>query len=204
MKAFLILALSAFVLTACGTEWQTDYDAPIAAEVSKNWRLADVQVRVPDTLSVSEENVYFPDADIVWREEVLSPGVTRYDQVDTIVTEGITRGAAGLSGSQPVTIRATVSTFHALSEIARYGLSTSAVHNIAYTMQVVDARTGSALTEPTLIQADFPALLREEAIQAENSGQTQRVRITNHIAQVTAGYLGIGPDVRNSFSTIGR
>ncbi|ABV93421.1 conserved hypothetical protein [Dinoroseobacter shibae DFL 12 = DSM 16493] len=204
MRAFLILALSTFVLSACASQWQTDYAAPIPAEVSQNWRLAGVEVLVPETLTVSEDNVYFPIADIVWREEALTPGVTRYDQVDAIVTDGITRGASGLSGSQAVKILATVGEFHALSEIARYGLSTSAVHNIAFAMQVVDARTGAALSEPTMIQADFPALLRDEAIQAETAGQTQRVRITDHIAKVTAGYLGIGPDMRNSFVTIGQ
>lgn len=204
MRAFLILTLSLLVLSACGTQWQTSYDAPVPAEVAQNWRLGSVEVTVPETLTVSEANIYFPNADIVWREELLAPGVTRYDQVDAIVTEGITRGASGLSGSQPVRILATVSSFHALSHIARYGLSTSAVHNISYTMQVVDARTGAAVTEPTLIAADFPALLREEAVAAETSGQTQRVRIVNHIANVTAGYLGLGPDVRNSFTTIGR
>jgi hypothetical protein len=34
MRAFLILTLSLFVLSACGTQWQTSYDAPVPADVA--------------------------------------------------------------------------------------------------------------------------------------------------------------------------
>lgn len=203
MKVIASLAVCLTVLTAC-SKWETSYDAPVPAEVTQGWALGSVAVTVPSTLSVSEANTYRPDADIVWREDKLTSGQSRYAQVDAIVTDGITRGAAGLKGSRPVRIAATVETFHALSEKARYGLSQSGVHNITYVMQVYDMRTDAPLTEPTVILADLPALVGDEALAAEAQGQTQKVNITNHIARVTAGYLSLGPDVREDFQRLGR
>lgn len=203
MKVIASLALCLTVLSAC-TTWETSYDAPVPAEVTRGWALGSVAVTVPTTLSVSEANSFLPEADIVWREDKLTGGQTRYQQVDAIVTDGITRGASGLTGSRPVRIAATVETFHALSEKARYGLSQSGVHNITYVMQVFDMRTDAPLTEPTVIFADLPALVGAEALEAEAQGRTQKVNITNHIAQVTAGYLSLGPDVRGGFQRVGR
>lgn len=202
MKAILSLFLSLVLLSACSS-WQTSYDAPVPVEMSQNWRLGDVVVTVPETLTVSEDNVYLPDADIVWREDPLGDS-TRYAQVAQIVEAGVTRGASGLSGSTPVRIKVTVGTFHALTEIARYGLSSSGVHNITYAMQVFDMRSGAALTDAETIQADLVALVGDQALEAEAQGITQKVRITDHIAKVTAGYLGIGPDVRSEFARVGR
>lgn len=203
MKAILSLFLSLVLLAACSS-WQTSYDAPVPSSVSQNWRLGDVVVTVPETLSVSEDNVYLPDADIVWREDPLGDGSTRYDQVAAIVEDGVTRGASGLSGATPVRIKVTVGTFHALTEIARYGLSSSGVHNITFAMQVFDMGSGAALTDAETIQADLVALVGDQAIEAEAQGITQKLRITDHIAKVTAGYLGIGPDVRSEFARVGR
>ncbi|WP_424970309.1 DUF6778 family protein [Dinoroseobacter sp. S76] len=202
MKAILSLFLSLVLLSACSS-WQTSYDAPVPVETSQNWRLGDVVVTVPETLTVSEDNVYLPDADIVWREDPLGDS-SRYAQVAEIIETAVTRGASGLSGSTPVRIKVTVGTFHALTEIARYGLSSSGVHNITYAMQVFDMRSGAALTDAETIQADLVALVGDQALEAEAQGITQKVRITDHIAKVTAGYLGIGPDMRSEFARVGR
>ncbi|MEM1078394.1 MAG: DUF6778 family protein [Pseudomonadota bacterium] len=202
MKAILSLFLSLALLAACSS-WQTSYETPVSVETSQNWRLGDVVVTVPETLTVSEDNVYLPDADIVWREDPLGDG-SRYAQVAEIVEAGVRRGASGLSGATPVRIKVTVGTFHALTEIARYGLSSSGVHNITYAMQVFDMRSGAALTDAETIQADLVALVGDQALEAEAQGITQKVRITDHIAKVTAGYLGIGPDVRSEFARVGR
>ena len=204
MKILVSLLLSLSVLSACGGQWHTNYEAPVPTAVSRDWRLSAVNVFVPDTLTVSEANSFTPEADIVWREDPLSTGQTRYEQVDAILTDGIRRGASGLSGARDIKIEATVDTFHALSEKARYGLSSSGVHNIGYVVQVFDARTGAPLTEPDLIQADLVAFVGDQALEAEAQGLTQKVRITEHIAKVTAGYLGIGPDIRGAFGRIGR
>ena len=51
-------------LAACGGTFRTHYDASADAA---NWRVTAVDVSAPRTLVVSEEEVYIPKADIVWR-----------------------------------------------------------------------------------------------------------------------------------------
>ena len=80
----------------------------------------------------------------------------------------------------------------------------AAVHNIKYVAQVFDAETGEPLTEPESIAADLEAFVGASAVTAALEGNTQRVRIVNHLARVNRGWLGIGPDQRRTFSGLGR
>ena len=108
---------------------------------------------MPETLTTSEENSYTPDFDIVWHGE---PFGDRRAQAAAIVTEGIQKGAAGLHGKTRVRIVATLGQFHAITPKVRESLQNSGVHNIQYTVQVFDARSGEALTQPQNIKAEFP------------------------------------------------
>jgi len=160
-----------------------------------------VEVTVPATLTVSEDNAYAPNADIVWRED---PFGNRHEQVDAIITNAAKRGASGLQGTRAVKLLITVQQFHALSEKARALLNNSGVHNIILTAQVVDAKTNNPLSPPDSIEADLVAFVGDQAIAAEKQGLTQKVRITNHVAKVIAGWLGSGEDVRGTFTRNGR
>lgn len=186
----------------CVGTWTTDYSDAISPEVSRGWRISTVSVTVPESLTVSEENVYAPVADIVWRGD--APG-DRRTQVAAIVKQAAQRGAAGLRGRRSVRLSVEVTRFHALSDTARLRLSQSGVHDIAFVARVTDARTGEVLAGPEAIRADLVAYTGEDALAAERAGQTQKVRITNHLARVFAGWLGAGPDdVRGSFRRMGR
>ena len=55
---------------------------PSAAAVALDYAVKDVQVTVPEHLKVSEANMYYPIADIVWRGE--APG-DRHQQVAAVV-----------------------------------------------------------------------------------------------------------------------
>jgi len=203
-KLFASLAISsALLLSACGAKWETAYPDDINPEVSRGWRVAAVDVQVPASLSVSEENSYAPDADIVWREDPYGKG-TRYQQVDAIITEAAKRGAKVLHGGKPVKIVIVLQNFHALSEKARYGLENAGVHDITFTAQVFDARSGAPLSQPDLIKADLVAYVGKEAIEAERKGITQKVRIIDHVSKVIAGWLSHTVDVRGTFSRTGR
>lgn len=201
MKLFRIgLLLAALMFaTGCSREWSTEY-APLQPDVAKAWRLSDVRVSVPDTLTTSEDNTLAPDYDVVWHGE---PQGDRRAQVAAIMSEGIRRGATGLRGSIPVVLEAQVSQFHAVTPAA-VATAPSAVHDIRYTIQVVDARTGAVLSPPQAIKADLPAFVGAAAVAAAVEGETQNVRITRHIARVTAGWLGLGPDPRTTFRSFGR
>ncbi|HGG63134.1 MAG TPA: hypothetical protein ENK34_01050 [Rhodobacteraceae bacterium] len=198
-----IMLAGVLLLSACGAKWETSYPDDINPDVSKGWRVVAVDVRVPTTLSVSEANTYAPDADIVWREDPYGKG-SRYQQVDAIMTEAVKRGAKVLRGGKPVKLVVVMQQFHALSEKARFGLNNAGVHNIVFTAQVFDARTGKPLTKPDLIKADLVAYVGDQALEAERKGLTQKVRITDHVSKVIAGWLSHTVDVRGSFSRSGR
>ncbi len=204
MKAIWIPALPvlAATLSACASgEWRTGYADVVSAGLSRNWNVADIDVLVPETLMVSEADSYAPEADILWKGEPLG---NRYQQVDSIITEAAARGSAGLTGSRPVRLNIVVSQFHAMTDRARARLSNSGVHNIAFTIQVVDTGTGEALTPVDSVQADLEAYSGETARKAVQLGQTQKVRITGHVGKVIAGWLAAGPDQRRTFRRLGR
>ena len=197
-----VMLAGALGLAACGgNKWATDYAGVINPEMAKGWKVVAVDVTVPRTLTVSEANRYAPNADIVWRED---PFGDRYDQVDAIITDAAKRGVAGLHGKREVKLLITMQQFHALSEKARALLNNSGVHDITFTAQVVDNATNAPLSPPDLIKADLVAYVGDQAIAAEKQGLTQKVRITDHVAAVIAGWLGTGEDVRGTFKRNGR
>lgn len=202
LRRAVLIGLTATLLSACvggGGKFETAYD-PVPAATSSAWRLAEVRVSVPSTLVVSEAKTLLPSADIVWRED---PMGDRYAQVDTILTNAITRGAQGLGGGRPVIIDVTVTRFHALTFEAELRDQNWGVHNIDFTAKVVDARTGEVLLAATDIRAELPALSGDQMRAARAKGQTQKSMITAHVARTVAGWLGIGPDNRGSFSRQG-
>ena len=139
-----------------------------------------VRVSVPKTLTVSEANRYYPGGDIVWREDPLGD---RHAQVQAIVAAGIQEGVDALgTGQYPVILDVQVTRFHALTEKARY--TTGGVHSIKFYVMLRDAKTGQPISQPDHVEADFRALGGQAAVQAENRGITQKVRITKHLAQV--------------------
>ena len=198
--AFLAFGL-AFAMAGCATHtWETTYDQVNKAEAA-TWRVASVEVKAPETLTTSEENSFTPNFDVVWHGE---PAGDRRAQAAEIVKEGIQKGAAGLHGKTRVRIVATITQFHAITPVVRQRLQNSGVHNIQYTVQVFNARTGAPLTQPQNIKAEFPALVGKAGDEADAKGQTQRVQIVNRIAAVTQNWLGKGPDPRGTFQRRGR
>ncbi|MCV2447913.1 DUF6778 family protein [Paracoccus sp. DMF] len=198
--ALLALGLALGLAGCAGQTWETRYDQLDRAQTA-TWRVASVEVAVPETLTTSEENSYTPDFDIVWHGE---PAGDRRAQAAAIVEEGIRKGAAGLHGKTRVRIVATLGQFHAITPKVRERLQNAGVHNIQYSVQVFDARSGAALTEPQTIKAEFPALVGKAGDEADARGLTQRVQIVNQIAAVTQNWLGNGADPRGSFSRLGR
>jgi hypothetical protein len=198
----LILGASSLFLSACvggGGGFKTDY-TPLSPDVTRAWRLADVQVTVPRSLSVSEAKTLLPNADIVWRED---PVGDRYAQVAAIIDTAVTRGAQGLRGARPVVIAVTVTRFHALTFEAELRNQNWGVHNIDFTAEVRDAASGAILLPATEIRAELPALSGTQMREARRRGVTQKSMITDHVAKTVAGWLGLGPDNRGEFTRQG-
>ncbi len=148
---------------------------PTALPVS----VTDIRIAVPRSLSVSEANSYYPKGDIVWRGDPIGD---RHAQVQSLFEDGFAAGTAGMEGGTPVTVDIEVVRFHSVSEKTRY--SVGGVHNIKFNITVRRASTGQALAPTRLVEANLPALGGRSAIEADRAGQTQRVRVTAHLAQV--------------------
>lgn len=189
-----------FGLAGCMQTFETDFLVPVEAAITENWRVEQVRVTVPKTLHVSEEKRFAPDGDIVWRGEPLGD---RYAQIGRIFEEAVGQGMSGLSGEREVIANVTVLRFHALSERARKYLQFSGVHDILFTIQVMDLRTGLPMTRETTIQADLEAWTGQKALNAELLGNGQRVRLVRHLEHVIKSWLGQGPDMRRKFVRIG-
>lgn len=198
--AALLLVASLTFLAGCAQTFRTYYNSGVPPEVSRGWRVVDVRVTVPKSLSVSEAKAILPAADIVWRED---PRGDRRAQVATIVETAAKQGASGLRGSRPVMLDITVSRFHALTYEAEQRVSNAGVHNINFTIQAVDAETGAILAGPEAIEAALPALAGVQMIQARIAGQTQKSQITAHLRATVAAWLGAGPDIRRTFRRAG-
>lgn len=198
LGAFLALAVA---VAGCAANYRTYYANRLDPTVTRGWRVADVVVDVPSTLTVSEVKSLVPEADIVWREDPASG--SRYEQVATIMRDAVQRGAAGLRGPRPVVIQVEVSRFHALTFEAERLAANAGVHNIHFTATIRDARTGAVLAGPENILAETPAFSGMAAGAARQRGETQKSVITNHVAATVAGWLGTGPDNRREFRRIG-
>ncbi len=187
MSAFKLIVAICLVasLAACGSVGGITRGAKDGAstgpkedltKVSANWSVANVRVTVPETLKVSEANRYYPIGDIVWRGE---PFGDRKAQVAKIMDDAMTQGVAHLDGAKSVFFDVVLLRFHSISEKTRTTIG--GVHNIEYTLQVTDAATGQAMHGPHFHEISLDALGGDEAFQAERKGQTQKVRITQHV-----------------------
>ncbi|MBY6054997.1 hypothetical protein KUV26_00930 [Leisingera daeponensis] len=142
-------------------------------------RISRVAVTVPRSLKVSESNSYLPKGDIVWRED---PHGDRYAQVQAIVQAAMEQGSAGLDGQIGAHLSVEVQRFHALTQKARY--TTGGIHAITFKMRLTDPVTGALLRPEKVIEADLKAFGGARALEAMARGQTQKVRITGHLASV--------------------
>lgn len=138
-----------------------------------------VTIRVPRSLKVSEANRYIPRGDIVWRGD---PMGDRHAQVQAIFQTAMQKGVSPLNGPASVDLDIQVLRFHALTEKARY--TTGGVHAITFDLAVKHPETGALLMPIRTVRADLDGFGGQQALQADARGQTQKVRITNHLAEV--------------------
>ena len=190
----LILIAAGVTLSACATVETASRNASLKATsidatvstpmMSPSFDVQAVNVIVPETLSVSEANRYYPVADIVWRED---SGSDRHAQVKAIVQTAADRGTEGMNGETPVIVEIQVDRFHSLTEKARY--SVGGVHNVVLQMGVRDAATNEFIVTPYRVEMDLPALGGDKAIVAERQGITQKVNIIDNLSKIITAEL---------------
>ncbi|MDE0589759.1 hypothetical protein OU789_07475 [Halocynthiibacter sp. C4] len=185
LKATMAVAF-AFVLAACSGGGKTKYEFPDGKIPQNTYTISSINISVPETLVVSEANQYYPNADIVWRGD---PPGDRHKQVKAIFEEGMGRGAKALSGSKSVNVNVQVTRFHSLTERARYAYG--GTHSIRFILSVTDAATGQPIAPAREVHADLEAFGGDDAVRADFNGQTQKVRVTNHLALVIQRELAV-------------
>ncbi|SOB91458.1 hypothetical protein SAMN05877809_101358 [Rhodobacter sp. JA431] len=190
MRVFPIAVVSALIaLSACGAPEPASRAAsdtlglrPVAVAtatvpiMTPRWNVQAVQVEVPRSLHVSEANLLFPIADIVWRGDARGD---RYEQVDAIVTDAATRAISGMTNGQPVVVEITMKRFHALTERARYTVGGS--YGVKMDIALRDANTGILIDGPRALSVGFKASGGQKAIEEEARGITEKVAITNYL-----------------------
>ena len=203
IKLVLLLAIAA-VVSACAGKSTTSRSAAFDAEglpiaeaeqvgaYNTDVRVENITIRVPRSLTVSESNGYLPSADIVWRGD---PFGDRYAQIGAIFNDAMKKGTAALDGETPVFLDIEVTRFHALTERARY--TTGGVHNINFNVTLRHAVTNAPLGTTRRVRADLAAFGGSQALAAEARGGTQKVRITNMLAEAIRQELTTAEGYKN-------
>lgn len=168
------MAYSGAVAVSASTGPSAAQTAPI---LMPRYNVSEVRVVVPRDLSVSEANLFYPVADIVWRGEPLGD---RHQQVHAILTEAAGFATSRMKEGRNVRIVAEVVRFHSLTEKTRY--TVGGVHSLRYRLSVQDVVTGEVIEPPRLIVADVRAAGGRRAIEEERQGRTQRVVVVSAIA----------------------
>lgn len=172
-------------VSACANVETATRNAPLelptiaTQEVAPSISVAGYNIRVPESLRVSEAELFYPLGDIVWRGD---PMGDRYDQVKAIFETSVLNGIEGLEGVVPVVLDIEVLRFHALTNKARYTIG--GVHSVRFNLTLRDPESGVVLVPTQVIEADLKAFGGQKAILADRRGQTQKVRITGHLASV--------------------
>lgn len=187
IKAIAFGAIAA-ALGACSTTDLVSRNAPLEAQrvaavqapqVQRDYDLHSIRFAVPSDMKVSEANSYYPIADIVWRGDPLG---NRAEQISDIFQTSIQAAGEGLTGATPITVDVELARFHSLTERTRY--SVGGVHSIKFDLTIRHAETGEVLEPTRRINGDLAALGGYAAVNADNEGQTQKVRITAHLTNL--------------------
>jgi len=165
-------------------------EAPAPGARQAAVRTTELRVIVPEELSVSEADAFFPRADIVWQAE--EPG-DRRAQVAAILREAAGRAVADRGTGRPAILEITLSRFHALSERAR--VTVGGTHDIRFRMRLLDAGDGREIAPAQAVHEEFDAYGGLKALVALRAGRTQRVRIVEQVADALSRRLGSAAQV---------
>lgn len=172
----MIVALVGLAACSGGNEFVSSRGAP---EIERSYNLAGFAFAAQADLSVSENEGYYPIADIVWRGD---PRGARVPQIAAMFDTAAKRSKAGLTGEIPVAVKVTLVRFHGVTDRTRYSVGGN--YNIIFDLTVTDARTGTIVEPTRRITANLQAPGGTRAVQLEQSGQTQKVRVVNFLTSV--------------------
>ncbi|WP_372625108.1 DUF6778 family protein [Falsiroseomonas sp.] len=149
-----------------------DGEMRASVPLNRSYRVVDVRVEVPETLTSSEDNGIKPRVDILWQED---PAGDRHAQVRELMTAALEEGVAATEGSRDVVLDVVMTRFHALTKRTRYSIGGE--HEVWMYVAVRDAETGELLEPARRIGFDH-RISAAQALENEAQGLNQRLEIT--------------------------
>ncbi|MEO1639332.1 MAG: DUF6778 family protein [Pseudomonadota bacterium] len=179
-RGFLIMAFAG--LAGCGVPLGVTSDPrPV---MTRSYDLRGMRFAARPNLIVSEREGYYPAADIVWRGDPLGP---RVDQIEALFQAAVDRNRSVLIGSTPIILEITLVRFHGVTNRTRY--SVGGIYNVIFEMTVRNAVTGEIVEPPRTVVGNLDAPGGERAVRLEESGQTQKVRVTDFLTGLLRAQL---------------
>lgn len=153
-------------------------------EISRDYRLTGLTYAVQPNLTVSEANMLFPVADIVWRGD---PFGDRAEQIGAMFRVAGNQAMTMVTGHQPVIVDVVLTRFHGQTE--RTQATIGGNYDIQFLMTVRDGRTGAVLEPQRLVALDIAEPGGAAFFALVQSGQTPKVRVTSALAQALRDQL---------------
>ncbi|MFQ1700714.1 DUF6778 family protein [Loktanella agnita] len=178
LKACLYFVALFLSLSACSGP-TSEYRASTQAQIVRSYDLRSFSFTVPDDLSVSEIDGYYPIANIVWRGD---PRGDRKAQITEMFETAAARNQSVIDGQVPVAVHVQLSRFHGVTDKTRY--SVGGVYNIVFLITVRNDQTGEVIEPTRRVAANLDAPGGSRAVELEQSGQTQKVRVTDFLTKV--------------------
>lgn len=182
-KVLSVAAIASVVLAGCGgggiganlspdNYTSEEYNLGPRPAIARNYHLHDIRLTVPGTLSVSEENSYYPDADIVWHGD---PVGNRRAQIAVLFENAEDRLMPQMNGPRGIVVDATLVRFHGLTPRTRY--TVGGIYDIDFVYTVRDAETGVVIEPERLAVLDLRTAGGDAETEFEANGLTERERI---------------------------
>jgi hypothetical protein len=153
-------------------------------EVDRSYDLGRFNFATQSGLTISEDEFFYPQADIVWRGDPIGP---RIPQIAAMFDEAATRNQAILDGAVPVDVDVTLVRFHGVTNRTRY--TVGGVYNVIFDLTIRSAATGEVIEPTRRIIGNLNAPGGERATRLDNAGQTQKVRVTDYLTSLLRAQL---------------
>lgn len=166
----------------CGAAAGLQSDA--RPQMERSYALQGFNFNVLEGLTVSEDETFYPTADVVWRGDPLGP---RIPQIAAMFEEAAARNRLTVDGTLPVTVDVTLVRFHGVTNRTRY--TVGGVYNVVFDMTVRNANTGDVIEPARRVVGNLDAPGGTRATELESEGQTQKVRVTDFLTSLLRAQL---------------
>ncbi|MEJ8560825.1 hypothetical protein QTO30_06015 [Yoonia sp. GPGPB17] len=177
-----IASLSMFGLTGCGAGIGMQ-SAP-RPQMERSYALRGFNFSAQAGLVASESASYYPNADIVWRGDPIGP---RIPQIEAMFQDAASRNRLVLEDGFPIAVDVTLVRFHGVTNRTRY--TVGGVYNVIFDMTVRSAETGEVIEPTRRVVGNLDAPGGERAVRLEQSGQTEKVRVTDFLTSLLRAQL---------------